>query len=230
MSKRTNKVGAVRVYRSLRPTTVGSEWVERWVVSKGIYILLGTVGLFVPILFPGDQDLLAQLVLWGAVYALYSVFLMFVASHGGAIYDQPLFKETRIHVHLVMLTLLVFITSGSRSPFWPLYVLPILSAVISIRTWKRIAGFIVELIGAYALACWLSSQVNGLLDLGSLLWCSAVLAFITATFYHILGLWWEQARIAGERLSARGQVSRPRRPDSERPGRHRRRERRRHYL
>lgn len=188
MATKAMEVGATGVHRSFRLRTSSSDRIERTIAGGATWIAATTALVIAALPHPDNAYELMPVALWSLVYLVYTLCLHLLRWRKHAAYDHPLFREIRIHVNILMVSVLIWITGGPKSPFWPFYVLPILGAIIYSETSLRTIIVVAEVVVAYLVACLplLGGSVS--IDFSRLVMNSAALGFLALLLKYLTDL------------------------------------------
>jgi len=118
------------------------------------------------------------LVAWAVLYALYLLALSWAAHRSPETYCSQWFRQARTQVNFLMVSIIVVLTGGLSSVFWPFYILPILGTILYSESGRQLAIASAETILLYAVSCWLVAGDDGLQDWSRLVMNSCTLLFL----------------------------------------------------
>ena len=162
------------------PITTRVRWMLRWI---GKWLLAPFVFLIYK-LSPSIQRADNLVYIWIGAYLIY-LALLEILSRKTKSYETSWFRMTRIQAMIVFASLLVLIDQGTQSPFWFIYLWPILVCATSF-SWRISWSICAEIAAFYVIACLLAAdEVRGI-DLAILLTALTVLGLMNLVFAEAL--------------------------------------------
>ncbi len=188
MTTQPIEVGATGVHETFRLRSSSSDRIERLIIGRATWIVILATLVIAVLPHPDNRYEYAPVILWALAYAAYTVCLHLLRRWLKHSYDHPLFTEIRIHFNIVMVSILVWITGGIISPFWPFYVLPTLAAIIYSRGLRRTVTVTIEVLISYYIACAFSLLDFLAADLSRLAMNSAAITFLALLLKYLVDL------------------------------------------
>jgi PAS domain S-box-containing protein len=181
-------VGAVGELQDLRVIKIGHRWIDR-IPVYGSWLLIALVALCFLLPLPNkaawDTGSITVILI---VYSVYVLALEFYSRIFPAAYDRLLIRILRVFVNLIVISALVYFSSGARSYFWCLYALPIFQANIYLRTSAAVSVIAITL-SSYWLVSLIPSAPSGTSaeDYAFLFTNSLILLLLAVALYWLFG-------------------------------------------
>jgi GAF domain-containing protein len=184
MQREKTATGARAFLASLGPASERSEQkLIRLIVAYTGWLLL----LFVAVVWVLSPELKARwpwILGWLGLILLYLFVLEFLSRTQRAFYETVLFRLVRIEIVALLGSILVWITGGVSSQFWPVYLWPLLASTLYFA-WSATWAIYAEVAVLYIFACVV--QAGGFhLDYSALLVNLAVLFVITMVLRYLM--------------------------------------------
>ena len=186
MSTKIGTTGAKRVLNSLGVAKGARERLFGHIIAGYTGWLLA---VFVAVVYlVSGEPLVAhpEVLWWLGVYVAYQAILMVLSRYKRGLYETPLFRMVRIQLTAVFSTILVWLTGGSQSPFWYVYLWPIFAAAIYFESrWVTFAVY-GEAAVLYFLASLGVGRVPSEVDFASLLVNLSIMLMLSAVLRYLM--------------------------------------------
>ncbi|MDE3088567.1 MAG: GAF domain-containing protein, partial [Chloroflexota bacterium] len=201
------KVGAAAIFWSLQTKRARSRWTESIFSNASWLLVLASILItWLPLPKQVSIDRTGIAVVLG-LYSLYVLFLEIASRKWKVSYDAVLFRIVRIVANAIVVSVLVWFSSGENSYFWFFYSLPVFQAIIYFGDLAAIG----TTVGVVTIYCGTAIAVvtisRGTLDFALLAMNSLVLSLMAFVLYWLFGYAREKRRLEHEELVALQQTA-----------------------